>query len=464
MSFVFYDTETTGTNTYFDQILQFGAIHTDDELNELDRFECRCRLDGHVVPSAGAFRVTGMTIGKVTAADLPTHYEMVCQLKEQLEKWCPTTFVGWNTLSYDEHLLRQAFYKCLHPPYLTNTNGNQRSDMLKLAQCAEAFSKDVLTVPLNEKGKPTFKLDQLAPANGFHHLNAHDAMADVEATIFICRLIKHRAPEAWQQMLHCAAKARVEEVIHGSAVFMLREYYGSVREYALTRLGEEPNGFAPLAYDLSIDSHQLHVMSDTELSSRLKRSPRPIRRIRTNAAPFVTPAVSGQSIAGLSYDTLTARRIDLLGHPGLIDRLVQLSAREPVAGSEHVEERIYDGFPSRADAALMVRFHELPWCDRFPIVEQFADDRYRAIGRRLIYGHCPESLPLEVREEQERLVAARLLGHGHDSPPWSTLDVVDGEADLMTQDAHPELLEMLAEFRAFVAEQRARAKVVLGVQ
>ena len=44
MSFVFYDTETTGTKTAFDQILQFGAIRTDHELRELDRFEIRCRL------------------------------------------------------------------------------------------------------------------------------------------------------------------------------------------------------------------------------------------------------------------------------------------------------------------------------------------------------------------------------------------------------------------------------------
>ncbi len=60
MSFVFYDTETTGTDTWFDQILQFAAIKTDADLNELDRFEIRCRLLPHVVPSPGAMRVTGV--------------------------------------------------------------------------------------------------------------------------------------------------------------------------------------------------------------------------------------------------------------------------------------------------------------------------------------------------------------------------------------------------------------------
>ena len=50
----FYDTETTGTDTNFHQILQFAAILTDADLNELDRFETRCRLLPHVIPAPGA--------------------------------------------------------------------------------------------------------------------------------------------------------------------------------------------------------------------------------------------------------------------------------------------------------------------------------------------------------------------------------------------------------------------------
>jgi hypothetical protein len=57
MSFIFYDTETTGTEIFFDQILQFAAIQTDAELKEIDRFEIRCRLLPHVV-SAHATKST----------------------------------------------------------------------------------------------------------------------------------------------------------------------------------------------------------------------------------------------------------------------------------------------------------------------------------------------------------------------------------------------------------------------
>ena len=54
MPFIFYYTETTGTRTFFDQILQFAAIKTDDELNVLDTFNIRCRLLPYIVPAPGA--------------------------------------------------------------------------------------------------------------------------------------------------------------------------------------------------------------------------------------------------------------------------------------------------------------------------------------------------------------------------------------------------------------------------
>lgn len=457
MSFVFYDTETTGTNTSFDQILQFAAIHTDQYLRELGRFEIRCRLEAHSVPSAGALRVTGMTISEVMNRELPTHYEMVCRIKAQLEQWCPATFVGWNTISFDEQLLRQALYKCLHPPYLTNTNGNQRSDILKLAQCAESFADNVLVIPVNESGKPTYKLDKLAPANGFKDMKAHDAMGDVEATIFVCRLIRDRAPAAWDQMLHCAAKGRVEAVMNQHAIFVLREYYGALKEYLLTRLGNEPNGFAVLAYDLSIEPSQLSVLDDVQLAARLTRTPRPVRRIRPNVGPFVMPVAEGETVNGLSHAALVARRDTLFAQAGLVDRLLKLSARKSSEPSEHVEEQIYDGFPTPADATRMAQFHAARWCDRFGIVEQFHDKRYRQLGLRLIHSHCPESLPEEIRTEQERLVAARLLGHGLDTPPWSTLDMVDQEAASMEVDGDAHLAQTLEEFRAFVSERKRRA-------
>lgn len=453
MNFVFYDTETTGTNTSFDQILQFAAIKTDADLNELDRFETRCRLDDHVVPSAGALRVTGMTIERITDTALPTHYEMVCALKDRLSSWCPATFVGWNTMRFDEQVLRQAFYKCLHPPYLTNTGGNERSDILKLAQCIEAFAAGVLNIPTDERGKPSYKLDRLAPANGFPHLNAHDALADVEATIFICRLIKERAPLAWAQLLHCASKARVLDVLDSNKVFLLREsYFNRLYEFALTRAGDEIGGMgAVLAYDLSIEPTQLALLDENALAARLARNPKPIRRIRPNAAPLVMGLAQGEGFGDLPHSTLEARATNIAADDDFRERLLRLSVREETLPSEHVEEQIYGGFPSQHDKALMARFHAVPWCDRYAIVERFEDPRYRILGRRLIYGHCPESLSEDARREEARILAVRLTGRGYNEPPWLTLDAADEEATRMIGEGNPDHADMLRSFRAHIA-------------
>jgi exodeoxyribonuclease-1 len=366
-------------------------------------------------------------------------------------------------MQFDEHLLRQAFYKCLHPPYLTNTGGNQRSDILKLAQCIEGFAPGILTIPTDDRGRPSFKLDRLAPANGYPHLNAHDALADVEATIYICRLIRDRAPHAWEQLLHCASKSRVLEVLETSRVFVLRDsYFSRYYEFALTRVGDELGGMgAILAYDLSVEPHQLIALGDEALASRLARTPKPLRRVRPNAAPFGTALPEGEAFSGMSYELLAGRAEVVQRDEEFRSRLSRLSVLEETAPSDHVEEQIYSGFPSPHDKALMVRFHAEPWCDRFAIVQRFEDPRYRVLGRRLIYAHCPESLPDEVRREEARLLACRLTGHSCDNPPWTTLAAADAEAQQMEEEGNPDHAAMLRGLRAHFASVLRRTAELL---
>ena len=101
MPYVFYDTETTGTETTFDQILQFAAIRTDDNLNELERSNIRCRLLPHIIPSPIALHVTHVTPAMLIDSALPSHYEMIRQIRETLLAWSPATFIGFNAMSFD---------------------------------------------------------------------------------------------------------------------------------------------------------------------------------------------------------------------------------------------------------------------------------------------------------------------------------------------------------------------------
>jgi exodeoxyribonuclease I len=77
LSFVFFDTETTGLKHGFDQIVHFAAIRTDANLNETGRFEARSRLLPHVLPHPAALRTNGLPIGRLLDPSLPSHYDMV---------------------------------------------------------------------------------------------------------------------------------------------------------------------------------------------------------------------------------------------------------------------------------------------------------------------------------------------------------------------------------------------------
>jgi exodeoxyribonuclease-1 len=157
-SYVFYDTETTGILTAFDQILQFGAIGTDEEFNELDRLDVRCRL----MP----LEVTGVTPEMLINPALPSHYEAMRKIHAALAAWSPAIFIGFNSISFDEPLLRQAFYQTLQPIYLTNTGGNARADVLRMVHAASVYAPNTLSVPIGDNGRQIFRLDQLSPANG----------------------------------------------------------------------------------------------------------------------------------------------------------------------------------------------------------------------------------------------------------------------------------------------------------
>ena len=56
--YVFYDFETTGLSPAFDQPTQFAAIVTDEDFNEIETIDWRCKLSYHILPTPWAIAVT----------------------------------------------------------------------------------------------------------------------------------------------------------------------------------------------------------------------------------------------------------------------------------------------------------------------------------------------------------------------------------------------------------------------
>ena len=470
MSFVFYDTETTGTDTAFDQILQFAAIRTDHELRELERFEIRCRLLPHIVPSPKGLLTNGIDVHRLTDPGLPSHYEMVRAIKARLEAWSPAVFVGHNSMRFDEELLRQAFYQTLHPPYLTNTRGNGRMDSLTVLQAAAFMEPGVLTVPTSEQDRPTFRLERLAPANGFVHDAAHDAMGDTEATLYLCRLVRERADWLWSNSVRFARKAAVLDYAQpGEVIASVGFAYGRGYVRMVTAIGPNPQRDSTLyVFDLSYDPLDLATLTDEDLRKVLAKSPRPVRRLRANAAPCILPYEDLPARLRLQLpgaEKLGSRAACIQEHGDLRERLMAASSegREKRDPSHYVEKQIYDGFTGPEDQAQMRAFHEAEWPSRAALLGSLADPRLQVIGERLLYTEAPEVMPAEGLSNYRGGVAERLLAD-EGAVPWLTLSGAIKKTDLLLAYSTCAEASLLMGLRDFLVATGEKALVTISLR
>ncbi|HEY4809171.1 MAG TPA: exonuclease domain-containing protein [Roseiarcus sp.] len=460
-SFVFYDTETTGTDTAFDQILQFAAIQTDENLRELDRFEIRCRLLPHVVPAAGALITTGVSPSLLTDSALPTHYEAARQIARRLADWSPSIFLGYNSMSFDEELLRQTFYQTLQPIYVTNTNGNTRGDILSLVNASMVVAPTALTIPIGTSGKQTRKLDTLAPANGYAHPKAHDALADVEATIFLAKVIRGAAPAVWEEFIRLRSKPAVIARLSERGPFYQTEFYGTTPAVIpLTGCGTAPGADSlGCAFDLRYDPRDYLRLDEEELPSVMNGRKKALRYVPSNKQPML---LASESSFALPY--AAADRDEFRSRADLIYRSQDFRARACRALSRqfsdrpqgiHVEQRIHEQFFSSADAALLSSFHDVDWVARGTVVEQLADDRLRELGKRLIFVEKPDVMDVVEKTELETWTMDRLFGFGPEGP--RSLDESYQEVCRLIETEGHEQQSLLTEIRVWLSEKLATA-------
>ena len=468
MSFVFYDTETTGTDTSFDQILQFGAIRTDHELRELERFEIRCRLLPHVVPSPEALCVTGISVEQLTDPGLPSHYDMMQTIKAKLDAWSPAVFIGHNSMRFDEHLLRQAFYKTLHDPYLTNTNGNCRLDSLPILQAVNFFQPRTLSVPVNKRNQPTFSLAHIAPLNGFRHDAAHDAMGDTEATLHLCRLVRKRAEGYWSNFVRFAPKATVLDFVEANDVFSFTDvFFGRAYSWMVTALGPNPDYDSEVfVFDLSNDPEAFAALADDDLSARLAASPKPVRRLRANAGPCILPCEDVPAPVRMRMpgtDDIRHRAAWIRGNEAFAQRLIaaMVGAREAKESSVHVEEQIYDDFTGYEDQAVMAEFHEAAWSGRPDLLDRLSDARLKVLGERLLFIEAPETMPAHDRSRYEADLAGRLMAD-EGTIPWRTLLQAIRETDALLAGSVGVEASLLEGLRGYLVGRAEKAKAMMA--
>ncbi len=461
MAFVFFDTETTGLHKGFDQIVHFAAIKTDIDLNEVDRFEVRSRLNPNIVPHPTAMTINRISIEKLLDRRQPSHYEMMHFLEAKLRSWSPSIFLGYNSINFDEEMLRYALFQTLHPTYLTSNHNNGRNDVLSLVSAAHATSHDAITVPKREDGMPIFRLAELAEANGISASKAHSAMSDTETTLALCTQIKQKCPDLWQRFMRFSNKAAVSEFVAIEHGFLLTEVFNNQAYHTpVTYIGDDPTpGNGRLCIDLRLDFDEIVSLTDDELQIALSRKPCPVRRVRTNAGPTMTPLweASPDFLGPTGIDRLEDEAIRVAEDDVLKRRLVETytSSREPFPEPSYIEEVLHGVFPSREDRARAIQFHNASWPDKFEIVQTIEDDRLREFGTRLIFFEARSCLPKEVIDRLDRETANRLISP--DGKPLSLSGCL-GEIDKLEASGigDQQIIKLLYGFREHLVNRRSK--------
>ncbi len=461
---VFYDFETSSSNKYWGQIIQIGAILTNDNLEELDRYEARCRLNPGIIPEAMSLIVNKSSPEILKTSNL-SHYQMIRQFVETLRSWGKALYIGFNSIDFDEEFLRSTLFKTIEYPYLTSTNGNTRGDLLGLARAANLYYPNTLKNPISEKGNAIYKLDQIAPLNGIEHGDAHSAIADVIATLGIAKIIYKKAPNVWRASQLTTDKSQTLEIIKKELYFCTNEYfYGKSRPYVQTYVCQHPKYQWPKCFDLRHDPNIYLKMSIPALKEAMSKNPKFLRTVRHNKHPVIMNPSYGKAFD--EYSILGTEKLNerakMIKNNKKFSEKVSLILQEEYEEKEqsksqediYEEESIYKRFTSTEDNKIMPEFHKAEWKKKLRILDKFKDERLHYFGKKLLYEEKPELLSKSDYNKIHRSLAKRLLSTNNEK--WNTIPRTYSEIDTLREkferEGRKENLPILDKINAYVEE------------
>ena len=420
MRFIFYDFETTGRNYNWDQIIQVGAVITNETLEEIDSFECSCILKPGIVPEPAALLVNKRIPGEHTNL---SHYNLVKLMWKKFNQWIeeygPLAFFGYNSINFDEEFLRRTFYKNLFPPFLTSSTNygvsNKRGDIINLARSANHFYPGTLKTSFNEKGKEIFKLEQLASDNIIsdqgNNLTFHDALDDTRATIGIAKIIKNKAPILWESGLKTMSKIEALDFIKEEEFVISAEFYfGLTRFYVVSYICEDTNGNIK-AFDLRNDPKQFMRLGDNEFKEIINNTtPKILRTVTKNKHPILMKGEFANAVIGyetIGFDELKRRAKFLSENNEILSKLKRFIMDDQKEYKidqldKEPEESIYAyGFANKSQKLLMQEFHEETWEKKLEISKRFIDlatQDFNSIQRGKIYSEFSKILLFEENQ------------------------------------------------------------------
>ena len=209
-----------------------------------------------------------------------------------------------------------------------------------------------------------------------------------------------------------------------------------------------PNEWA--LFDLQFDPEQLLTADDGTLRDAIDGKVKIIRRVSANAQPpLLLTEFTPTNVRGgrLPMETYLERARKVNENWEFRQRTSRLLAERYVdqPSAIYVEQRIYDGFPSRDDEARLATFHRKEWPHRVGFIPSIEDGRYRELGERVIATEQPQLLTGIQRTRWQAWRRDRLLATGDVS--WLTIAEAVTELEEFSKAAVSGQGQQLSEIR-----------------
>lgn len=420
-NFIFWDLETTGRNDKFSQITQVGAVLTDSEFKIKDKLEIHCKLREGKWFEPGALLTTGIDPLSLSNNNYPSYYEAISQLYETFQEWSrfPTTFIGFNSISFDEPFLRQSFYQNLMPEiYMTVTNKNLRMDVFDILKLVSVFHPEHIRLNKDDNDYAILKLENIAEINNIevqYEAGPHDAVYDALVTLELNKILSIRCPKIWEAALNFRKRDFPKMFMLENSVFTNLTFWGrrpSIK--AQTLVGGVPDRtHSYLVFNLLFDPAEMIKLDDKQLIKKMNDGSNRITEIFDGSKSKVllneSYSFKDSKFAEIGIDTLRKRSKFIADNESFSSRLIQLHIDNQKKWPESflIEDRIFEKFPSYKDKQTMLGFHTSSNSKKFEVSNHFEDDRYKELAIRIIYEIATQTLPDLEKQNYENEIKER---------------------------------------------------------
>lgn len=421
-TFFFFDYETWGVSPAKDRPSQFAGVRTDMDFNIIgEPLVIYCQLPADYLPSPEAALITGITPQKAMSHGI-SEPEFIAKIHAELSTH-NTTSLGYNSIRFDDEVTRYTCYRNFIDPYAWSwQKGNSRWDLLDVMRACHALRPEGINWPENEDGFTSFKLEHLSVANGIEHANAHDAMADVIATIELAKKVKAAQPKLFDYFFNMRHKRKLNDLVDIVNMTPLMHVSGMLgRECQYTSwivpIAWHPtNQNAVIVVDLAKNPQPLIDLNVKELQQRLytKRDdlapdelPVPIKLVHLNKCPILAPAktLTAENAEKIGIDrTVCLQNLAVIKqHPEIREKLVGLySIEREYPANDDVDSQLYDGFFSPSDKAAMDIIRETDPVNLSALEISFSDKRIEP----LLFRYRARNYPLTLSDEEQQRWAA----------------------------------------------------------